>query len=214
MCDDSTVMASFSLQDGTVSRFLLRVDVSPFGGVQLFQPPPSSDSLPGGSSVLAGSPQPSGSDYGAQVACPSRWMPISYVFGFSRRLIVPDGSPQVASPFLFPHPESQGGLLDCILLSLYRPGALRSPPYLSSAGGCIESGRPFSLELWSPSSACGGCGSHSPLPFSWARLSSIEEGYVSLRCWALPSLGLVLQVLVRSLYREFFLRNSRCPLNM
>ena len=47
MCDDSTVVASVSLQDGTVSRFPLLVDVSPFGVVRVPRPPPPSDSLPG-----------------------------------------------------------------------------------------------------------------------------------------------------------------------
>ena len=140
MCDDSTVVASVSLQDGTVSRFPLLVDVSPFGVVRLSRPPPPSDSLPGGSSVLAGSPRPSGSDYGVQVAFPSRWMPLSCSLGLSRRVSLS------CFPFSVPLPESQGGLLDCFSLSLNHPGALRSPSSLSLAGGCIESGR---LSLWS-----------------------------------------------------------------
>ena len=47
MCDDSTVVAYVSLQDGTMSHFPLLVDVSPFGVVRLSRPPPPLDSLPG-----------------------------------------------------------------------------------------------------------------------------------------------------------------------
>ena len=47
MCDDSTVVASVSLQEGTVSRFPVLVDVSPFSVVRMSRPPPPPDSLPG-----------------------------------------------------------------------------------------------------------------------------------------------------------------------
>ena len=105
----------------------------------------------GSSSALAGSPRPSESNYGVRVAFfHHRWKPLSYALGLSRRLIVHDGSTRVASPILFPRPESQSGLLDCVSHSLSRPGALRFPSFLSSDGGWIESERSFSLGLWSP----------------------------------------------------------------
>ena len=80
-------------------------------------------------------------------------------------------------------------------------------------------GRPFSLELWSPSSACGGCGSRSvPSPSRGSPGCLPSRQGMSVSGFGLsvgPSLGLVLQVLVRLLYREFFLgRNSRCPSNL
>ena len=143
------------------------------------------------------------------MAFPSRWMPLSCALGLFRRFIVHDRSPRVASPCLFPRPESQGGLLDCVSLSLNRPGALSYPSSLSSAGGGIELGRPFFLKLWSPSSACCGCGLRSvpsPSRGSPGRLPSRQGMSVSGFGLSVgPSLGLVLQVLVRSLYREFFL---------
>ena len=113
---------------------------------------------------------------------PSRWKPLSCALGFSRCLMVHDGYPRVASP----RPELQGGLLDCISLSSSRPGALRFPSLLSSVGDWVESGRLFSLEPWSPSSACGGCGSRSiPSPSRGSPGYSIEAGNVSLQFWAL-----------------------------
>ena len=92
MCDDSTVVDSVSLQDGTVSRFPMLGDVSHFGVVRLDLHLPRI-LCQGGSSVLAGSPRSSGSDYGVRVAFPSRWMPLSYALGLSRQLIVHDRSP-------------------------------------------------------------------------------------------------------------------------
>ena len=69
-------------------------------------------------------------------------------------------------------------------------------------------GRPFSLELWSPSSTCGGCGSHSvPSPSRGSPGCLPSRQGMSVSGFGLsvgPSLGPVLQVLVRSLYREFF----------
>ena len=47
MCNDSTVVASVSVQDGTVSRFPLLVDVSPYGVVRMSRPSPPLEFLPG-----------------------------------------------------------------------------------------------------------------------------------------------------------------------
>ena len=107
---------------------------------------------------------------------------------------------------------------DCVSHSLSGPGALRFPSFLSLVGGWVESGRPFSLGLWSPSSACGGCGSRSvPSPsrgspsYLPSRQGSSVSGFgLSVSIY----LGLVLQVLVRSLYRRFFFEISRCPSNL
>ena len=91
-------------------------------------------------------------------------------------------------------------------------------PSFCRLGGWIESGRPFSLELWSPSSAWGGCGSRSvpsPSRGSPGCLPSRQGMSVSgFRLSVGPSLGLVLQVLVLSLYRRFFLEISWCPTNL
>ena len=93
------------------------------------------------------SPRPSGSDYGIGGAFFRRWWkPLSCGLGLSRCLIVHDGSPRAASPFLFPRPESQGGFLDCVLHSLSCPGALRFPPFLSSVEVGSSRG---DLSLWS-----------------------------------------------------------------
>ena len=203
MCDDSTVVASVSLQDGAVSRFPLLVD-----GRLLWCCSSVSTSTSLGFSARAVplfwrvSPRPSGSDYGVGVAFfHHRWMPLSCALGISRCFIAHDGSPRVASPFLSPRPESQGGLLDCVSHSLSRPGALRFPSFLSSGGGWVESGRLFSLELWSPSSACGGCGLRfvpSPSRGSPGYLPSRQGMSVSgFGLSVSPYLGLVLQVLVR-----------------
>ena len=146
-----------------------------------------------------------------------RRKPLSCALGLSRRLIVHDGSTRVASPFLFPRPESQGGHLDCVSHSLSRPGALPFPSFLSPDGGWIESERPFSLELWSPSSAWGGCGSHSvPSPSCGSPgCLPLRQG-MSVSGFGLsvsPYLGLVLRILVRSLYRRsfFILRSFSMP---
>ena len=135
---------------GLCPVFLCLLPVTFFGVVRVSRPPPPSDSLPGqflcsGGFLLDRRDPIMGSEW---LFFRHRWMPLSCALRFSCCLIVHDGSSQVASPFLFPRPESQGGLLDCVSHSLSRPGALRFPSFLSSVGGWVESGRLFSLELW------------------------------------------------------------------
>ena len=194
---------------GLCPVFLCLLTVAFFGVVRVSRPPSPSDSLPGqflcsGGFLLDHQDLIMGSEW---LFFRHRWMPLSCALGFSRCMIVHDGSPRVASPFLFPRPESQGGFLDCVSHSLSCPGALRFPSFFSSVGGWVKSGRFFSLELWSPSSACGGCGSRSvPSPFRGSpgylpsRQGTSVSGFVPS---ASPYLGLVPQVLVHSLIVDF-----------
>ena len=140
VCDASTVVASSPCRTGLCPVFLCLLTcrlLVMFKWLDLHLP---RILCQGSSSVLAGSPRPSRSDYGVRVAFfHHQWKPLSCALGLFRRLIVHDWPTRVASPFLFPHPESQGGLLNCVSHSLSRPGALHFLSFLSSNVGWFES---------------------------------------------------------------------------
>ena len=116
-----------------------------------------------------GSPQPLGSGYRGSVVFPSAGGDHSSAcLGLPVAGLVSDAPPCGASPILFPRPESPGGLLGCVLLSLGQPGRVRFSTLPLVGWVMARVGEaPISPGLWSPPSGRGRSGLQTfPFPYS------------------------------------------------
>ena len=139
MCDGSMVVASVNKLGRPVSHSLCSLAGHLLRWPECLDLHLDTGYLPGQSYVLTGLLSRRGPGYrGSMVSPPAGGDWSAARLGLPVAGLVRDDPPRGASPMLFPHPESPGSHLGCILYSLGQPGRVRVPTLPHRMGGGLS----------------------------------------------------------------------------